>query len=802
MQTYQVFIFLFFFSVFKTFGQSQEVKGVIITEEKDFVEGVSVYLMQENSHKMIQSAITNEKGQYTIQVPSSGKYHVKASFVGYFSVQSPVFESKGQSINIDTLVLLRKESALETVEIEHRLPKIQMRDGKMIMDVENSALATGNNAMEIIKRAPGVSVDNEDKILLMGQAGVSVTIDGRETYMSREQLADFLKSTDGDQIKSIEVSTTRSAKEEAEGGVGRINIVLKKNKIEGFTGTLNATAGQGRRFRTNTSLSLNYKINGTSLFGSYGHQKARNVDEIDILRMVPDQDEETLFDQKMVANGDGQPHNYRFGIEQKTSDRNIITLQWSGLVNTRKQKSESFTYITDTKNLRDQVLNSQSDMHSPFQRHTLNLNNEFKIDTTGKKVAADLDWSQFKNDQKIDYFNQIFDNKNEKFEDEEIRRGITHSLVEILAGKIDYEQSIGEGKLETGAKYGHVKTDNNLIYEDYISGEMQPDVTQSNHFVYTEEILAAYADYAYNFEKWGLKAGLRAEHTLSEGNSITLKEVENRKYLDLFPSLNIHYNVSDHHMLNAAYAKKITRPNYSLLNPFEYYLDKYTSIKGNPFLKPQYTNSFTLTYTLLNRFMATFGYDFTYDAIVESMGQNPEEKTTWVYRENLANQQTGYININAPFQIKGFWDINNNFTFLHLNYDGPMAGAFIQQKSFAFQGSSMHSFRLEKGFSSELNIQYMSPFQYNMYKISSKWNADIAFTKKFKDERSTLKFSVSDVFKTDDLHLRSDFDSYYSVIDQRFDSRIFRLTFSYSIGNLKQKMKHSWKDTEEQSRAM
>lgn len=801
MHTYWFFIILFFFFAFKTFAQSQEIKGVIVTEEDILVEGASVYLMEEASQKRIQSVTTNDKGQYAIQNSPSGKYHIEVSSIGYYAVQSPVFELKDQTVRIDTLVLFRKESALETVQIERRLPKIQMRDGKMIMNVENSALATGNNALEIIKRAPGISVDNEENILLMGQAGASVTIDGRETYMSSEQLVDFLKSTDGDQIKSIEVSTTRSAKEEAEGGAGRVNIVLKKNKLEGFTGTLNATAGQGKKFRANTSLSLNYKTKGTTLFGSYAFQKTQNHDEIDILRMIPDQNEENWFDQRMALNWDGRPHNYRFGIEQKTSDRNIFTLEWNGQLNNRRQKSQSFTHITNSKILINNVLNSRSDMDSPFERYTLNLNNEFKIDTLDRKVTADLNWSQFENTEKINYYNQLFDKDKEKSE-EEIRRANTRSLVEILAGKIDYQQNIGKGKLETGAKYSYVKTDNNLMYENYLSEKWHEDATHSNHFVYTEKIVAAYADYALSFEKWGLKAGLRAENTFSSGNSITLQEIENREYIDLFPSLNIHYNVSDHHILNLSYAKKITRPNYSVLNPFEYYLDKYTSVKGNPFLKPQYTNGLALTYTFMNTFNATFGYDYTHDAIVESMGQNTEEKTTWIYRENLANQQTSYININAPFQIRGFWDINNNLTVLHFKYKGPIAGEFIQQKAYAFQGSSMHSFRLGKGFSSELNIQYLSPLLYNVYKISSKWNADIGLTKKLKDERSTLKFSVSDVFRTDDLHLLADFGSYYSVLDQRFDSRVFRLTFSYSIGNLKQKTKHTWKDTEEQSRAM
>ena len=317
MHIHQGITFLFLFSVFKVFAQDQDIQGVIITESKASLESASVYLIKEESQIMIKSAVTNEKGEYIIQGAPHGKYRIEASSIGYNTVQSSVFEVGGKNVKIDTLILSRKESVLEEVQVERKLPQIQMREGKTIMNVENSSLATGNNAMEILKRAPGISVDNEDEILLMGQAGVNVTIDGRETYMSGEQLADFLKSTDGDQIKSIEVSTTRSAKEEAEGGVGRVNIVLKKNKLEGFTGTFNATAGQGDKFRANTSLSVNYKVNGTTLFGSYAFQKTQNNHEIDIFRIISDGGEETQFDQSTQLASNRRPHNYRFGIEQK-----------------------------------------------------------------------------------------------------------------------------------------------------------------------------------------------------------------------------------------------------------------------------------------------------------------------------------------------------------------------------------------------------------------------------------------------------------------------------------------------------
>ncbi|HBW81016.1 MAG TPA: hypothetical protein DEF78_13595 [Sphingobacterium sp.] len=187
----------------------------------------------------------------------AGSYYVEAKMVGYTTNKSNVFNISKSDHKVPAILLNTDTRKLQEVAVEGKRPMVESKPGKLVLNVENSPLAAGNNALDIVQRAPGVSLDNNNNLQLMGQSGVSVTIDGRQTYMSGEQLVNFLKSTDGNQIKSVEVITTRAAKDDAEGAVGTINMVLKKNRMEGFNGTFNMTAGRGEKFRGNSSLSLN-----------------------------------------------------------------------------------------------------------------------------------------------------------------------------------------------------------------------------------------------------------------------------------------------------------------------------------------------------------------------------------------------------------------------------------------------------------------------------------------------------------------------------------------------------------------
>lgn len=779
-----------------------DVTGRVVNEKNEQMSSVTTYLIHSANNTILKTAVTKEDGQYSFENIAAGSYYVEARMIGYDVKRSAIFNYSNTKQVLADLQLAPSTNTLSEVTVEGKRPLVENKQGKLILNVENSPLAAGNNGLDIVQRAPGVSLDNDNNLQLMGQSGVKVTIDGRQTYMTGEQLATLLKSTDGNQIKAVEVIKSRSAKDDAEGAVGTINIVMKKSRMEGFNGNFSATAGLAEKFRGNTALSLNYKKNNTTYFGSYSYSDERYINRINLERIIANNGVETAFDQKSNLHIKDRTHAYKVGVEQRTSERNVMSLQFNGSNNVELNDNDSKSFIGPNLTTLDSTLTSMSQFREGFNRYSFNFNNEFKIDSTGKKLVLDLDWSKFRNSKKADYDNRLFDLNNELIRDPELLRSQMPIGIDIYVAKLDYNQPLSKtSNLETGVKYSNVKSDNNLLFEEQLDGAWTDIVNRSNHFVYTEQITAGYIDYDNQIGKWGIKAGLRGEYTLSDGHSITENKQVKRDYFDLFPSANLSYDAHENHIFSLGYSRKITRPNYRQLNPFDYFIDKYTSERGNPYLNPQYANELNLNYTLYKKYTVTLGYNAQTDAIVESMGQDSVKNTTWVTRENLGKSNSAFVNLSLPVQVAKFWSSYNNITAVYMNFDGAIAGSVVNNTSVLFQVNSMSSFKLSPSVSAEMNLRYFSPFTYNIYKLESRWDAQIGITKNFKDKRSSLKLAVSDIFNTSNQNLSTNFSSFNTKIRQHQDRRVARLTYSYKFGNLKNVVKKKSTDNEEKQRA-
>ena len=779
-----------------------KVTGKVHVENNVPLASATAYLMKAKTTVILKAVVTDENGEYQFSDIQAGSYYVEAKMVGYTADKSNVFDISKSDHKVPAILLNTDTRKLQEVAVEGKRPMVESKPGKLVLNVENSPLAAGNNALDIVQRAPGVSLDNNNNLQLMGQSGVSVTIDGRQTYMSGEQLVNFLKSTDGNQIKSVEVITTRAAKDDAEGAVGTINIVLKKNRMEGFNGTFNMTAGRGEKFRGNSSLSLNYKKNNTTVFGSYAYSDEKSHRKLLLDRVIQNKGEKTYFKQRSILDEKEQNHSYRFGVEQRTSARNTLTLQFNGSNNIEYNDNDSKTNVGKSFTTLDSLLISTSQFKELFDRYSANLNNEFRIDSNGRKLTLDLDWSKFKSSKRVGYNNQYFDGQMNAITPEEIQRSKMPIGIDIYVAKLDYEQPLSKvSKLEMGAKYSNVTSDNDLTFEDFLNNSWINNEKRTNHFVYKEQIAAGYIDYNNTIGKWGLKVGARGEYTFSDGNSLTLNKQVKRNYFKLFPNANLTYTLHENHILSLGYARKITRPNYRQLNPFDYFIDKLTFERGNPYLNPQFSNEFTLNYTLMQRYNVTLGINDVRDAIVESMGQDSVLKQTWVIRENLGKNLTAYLNLNIPVTVSKIWSMNNNITGIHFNFDGMVSGYPLKRTSFLLQATSMHNLKLAKSLSANVNLRYFSPFNYNVYDMKARWDMEVGATKTFKDQRSSLKLAVSDLFNTGNQNLKTNFGDFDSSIRQYQDRRVVRLTYSYKFGNLKNNYRKKDTSNEEKERA-
>lgn len=799
----QLFV-LAFLSVRIVYAQeaSNEIRGAVKDEAKQPVDFATVSLLNAADSSYILSVYTDEKGIYVFPDVKTGRYVLMASMIGYKKTYlNIVLDTQRESVVAEEFILLTEATSLAEVTVTAQPPLVERRDGALVVNVENSALAAGNTAMDILTRSPGVSVDRDGNISLMGRQGVIVMIDGKQTFLSAEQLANMLNAMDGSNIQSIELNTNPSAKYDAAGTAGIINIRLKKNRLEGTNGTLTLSGGYGRRHKSNNSLRLTHKAGKLNFLASYGYTDNGNSSYMDLFRTVGQGNDLRAFDQVANWRGNRASHNARFGMDYQTSARNTISVMGSGFFLDRTDNTISNNHISGINTVLDSTLTTITDGSNRYRNLSVNANNTFNIDSNGRKLSAELDLSRF-NDNTVNYYDNFFYRPDgDLLRAPEYILNTMPSIIDIQTAKVDYTHPFKEGsKLEIGAKYANVKSENDMGFLELVDGSWQNDAGRSNQFIYTERVTAAYAIYSQKIKKTSIQAGLRMEHTYSDGNSITMQQRNERDYLNLFPNLSVNQELSDNHSVGLSYSRRINRPNYGNLNPFINYVDPYTYQQGNPFLNPSFTNSYELSYTLFKKYNITAGNQKTKDMVGEMMYQDDETNIAYVTRENIANEDIYFLNLNIPFGIGKIWSSNTNINGLYMSYKAEMAQGPIDFGQLGAQVNSSHTLNLNESLRFEANFKYQSPLQWSIYQIGSNWGLDLGVNKSLWNKRANLKLAVTDVFYTMPNRVSSNYSNLNIQLVNRNETRVARLTFTYNFGNQKLRSAQRNLDSDEKSR--
>ena len=780
-----------------------KVTGLLLDENGKPMDYATVSLLKAQDSSIVKGTLSNEAGAYIFDHINTGAYIIKASVVGYEKAITKVFTVTAASptITLPVLKMATASHALNAVTITASKPLIEHKIDRTVMNVENSILAAGNSAMDILERAPGVSVDKDDNISIKGKQGVTVMLDGKLTYLTSAQLATLLRSTDGTTIKSIEIITNPSAKYDAAGNSGIINIILKKNKQVGTNGSITAGAGYGAYGKDNENLTVNHKEGNLNVFGSFSHNDNERIQNIGIMRIIPDivaGGPPTYFRQTSPLINADHDNSYRLGADYDLSSKNTIGFVASGYFNGQQDNIDDRTYIGPGFGQVDSTLRTVSGIHQTYHNIALNLNDTYKIDTAGQELSADLDYSQFKNNSVAQYVTDYYLPDGSIQHPGSFLGNLTPSTINIRTGKVDYTKPITKSlKFESGLKFSDVKTDNNLTEKDAAT---DPYVS-TNHFVYDEKIDAGYVNLNKDFKGYSVQAGLRAEYTSSNaaGDSANVVSIIPRHYLNLFPSLFLSHTINDKNEMTFSYSRRIDRPQYDNLNPFVFHLDPYTYQKGNPYLKPQYTNNFEFNYTYDKNITLTLGYSKTTDVITEVPGTDPATKVSFITQDNLQEQNAYNVNLYAPYTITKWWEGNINATAFYLGFkSNGLEGGNLNRGQVAYNIRATETFTPIANLKAELTGNYQSDLTYGLYDVKARYSVDAGISHKFANKKLNVKLSMSDIFNT----LRNDVNSQYQNTDlfitQKRESRITRLTLTYNFGNNKIKARehHSGDDDE------
>jgi len=773
-----------------------EINGLVKDGNQKPVDYATVSLIRVADSVSVKTVMTDEKGKFSFKNIPGSEYQVAVNQIGHSKYLSEKLkiDEKQPVQHLKSVTLSPDSKQLKEVNITVQKPAIERKGDKLIVNVENSSVSAGSTALEVLQRAPGVSLDKDDNVALKGRQGVLIMIDGKPTYLSSADLANMLRNMQSNEIESIEIINNPSARYEAEGKSGIINIKLKKNKNYGTNGTFTLGAGYSSKRKSNTGITLNNRNEKLNLFGNYNYNNNKGEQYMNIDRINTGQGSSTIFNQTGNADRFWYNNNFKVGADVFLNKNNTIGGLVTGYINQWSEVYNNGTLIRSMQGSLDSSLSSQNNSRSNYNNLSYNLNFKSVLDTAGRELTVDLDYANNNSKSRMLYDN-VYAYTSGSPTVNELLRNLTPSNINIYAMKADYTHPLSKSfKLEAGFKFSWVKTDNDYQANRFENQIWENDPLRSNHFIYDESVRAGYLNLRKEFKSTNIQVGVRTEHTKSKGNLITTGQVVERDYLDFFPSAAVNHTINENNSIGLTYSRRITRPAYDDLNPFEYFLDRYTYNQGNPFLNPEYTNTFELSYTLLKKYNASVSYTKTTDVMTQVLLPNPAKSALYQTNANLAEQLSYALNISAPVTFTKWWNSNTNLTVFNNHFTSPdLNGQVLDNKQTAFQVYHSENFTLNGSTSVEISGNYQSKLIYGTFLVQPQYAVDFGMNKSLMAKKVNLKLAVSDIFKTRRGRISSAYPGLDYKVNQRYDSRAVRLTLSYKFGNneLKESRKRS-----------
>lgn len=758
------------------------ISGNVLSDKNEIMPGVLVSLMAAESQKLVKTEITSDNGNYTFSNIDKGRYFIKVMSGDKTRFSTEVFTAE-KNTEIPSIQLETEANVLDEVKIVKAKPYIERQQGKMILNVESSIGNTGSSAFEVLEKAPGITIDNNDNISLRGRGGIVVQIDGKPTPMSGTNLANFLKGMPSGSIEKIEFITNPSSKYDAAGS-SIINIKLKKDKKTGTNGSATLALGQGVYPKNNNNLSLNHRNKKFNAFGSYSFAYREGFNQLELDRKFYENGVFTQsYDQDNYLKMNFRNHIARAGVDFFAGKKHTLGISASLLSNrfnpTGKNVSQVFNALTNTNSSFETYNNSRDN----WQNHSVNLNHKFAIDSLGTELTTDFDYANYGNKTLQNFSTNYYDNFGNPNRPGYLLFGDIKGDLKIYALKSDFVKTLkNKVKLETGFKTSYVKADNNLAFYDRSSGTDVYDPGKSNHFIYKENINAAYMLASRAFGKWNATIGLRVENTNIDGLQVVDNTAFENNYTQLFPNAFVSYAFNENNSLEFNYSRRISRPSYDQLNPFKFFLDPTTYKEGNPFLNPQTTHAFEVTHVFRQKIFSTLSFSRTQDNITEVIAPSDADPNITVQtNKNLNTADIFGLFLIVPTAITKWWNMNNSLNFYYGSYSGTVANTTLNNTgNFTYNCNSVNNFKLPKGFGAELTANYRGREVYAFMDVDPIWFVNFGFQKKFKS--SSVKLAVNDAFYTNRSTAETKFNNYIENFKVGRDTRTAVLTYTYNFG--------------------
>ena len=788
-------------------AQSSTIKGQFQDQDKNPVAFANVILYQTSDSSMVKVETTDESGVFQIKGITPGNYYLEATYVGVADFKKNDLNLSPEEI-LDLGVLYLGEESIELSEVTVTASRamVEVKPDRTVFNVQGTINSTGSDAIELLRKAPAVTVDNNDNISVLGRTGVLLYVDGKRLPLTGESLSNYLKNLPAEQIDRIDIITTPGAKYEAEGNAGIIDIRLKRDESHGTNGTINGTFSQGELPQMNGSISGNHRNKNFNLFGTVG---ASNNERFN--RMFFQDFQNGFFkDEEHDIVSEGQNLNYRLGLDLFLSEKHTLGFLVGGNYFNGDNNTRNTIAISnqETINQVDSFLVGSSISEQKSDQNTFNVNYRFD-NQNSRTINIDLDYGAYRNDMLRYQPNRYYrDESEQELLSEIINSFDTPTDIDIYTFKIDYEEDVLGGKLGLGSKLSRVVSDNTFLFFDEQNGEVIRNDRRSNRFEYDENVYAGYISFTRPInDKWNFSAGLRAEQTDATGDLQAFvdslqEDPVKLNYLSWFPSAGLTWQIAPTHALALNYGRRINRPDYNVLNPFNNQLSQLSFQKGNPFLRPEIVNNIELSYTLNYRYNFKVGYSLTEDQITRLISPDDENPLAgFISWDNLATQKIWSANISAPVQISEKWNAYFNASCSYLDNQADYGnGAIVDVQKFTYSIYQQHTFSLPWKLKAEVSGYYSGPGVWGgVFEYESSWSLNLGLQRKFLQDQLNVRISANDLFYETGWDGFSRFNGLFSTGSGRWDSRRVGISLSYQLGNQKVKSRRRKTGLEEEA---
>lgn len=778
------------------YAQTGKVTVTVVNENQANLENITLELVTAKDSSLVKAGITGRDGSAEMDNLRMGDYLLRVSGINYGAQYSQPFSLTPEQPGhvLPKMVLQARAAQLGGVTVTARKPFIQKLSDRIVVNVENSIVSAGSSAMDVLERSPGVLVDQNDNISLRGRSGLIIMIDGKPTAMSGSDLANYLKGLPSASIERIDIITNPSAKYDAAGNAGIIDIRMKKDQRLGTNGTITAGYGQGIYPKANAGTTFNYRNKKINLFGNYNYAYRVGLNHLILDR--------NFFNNGQYSGGDLKD-NYskspftsntaRFGMDFFPSQKTILGFVLNGNFNRYRRNNNNSSTVINPQKEAVSTFTSLATNNDRGNNIVANVNIKHSFDNKGKEITADVDYGSYSSHSLSRNATRYYNMDGTTLQPDYVLDGDQDGKLNFKTAKVDYVNPLGKGsKWEAGFKTSFVSADNDAQFFDMSNGTPVNDVNKTNHFLYKENNNAGYVNFSKEFSKFNIQVGLRGELTNINTEQLKGNLRFDSSYFQLFPSAFFNYKIKDDQTLGLSVSRRIDRPGYSQLNPFLFLIDVTTYATGRPGLLPQLTWSYELSYTLKN-LNFTLGYSHTKDnqniAIARFRDVFPnipsDENVTVQIPINLESSDYFGLTVSAPIRINKWWNMINNGNIYYNHFNGSLGSTTLNNGKPAVDFRTNNSFTLKNGWTAELNANFNSGGQYGFMELDPQWGIAAGIQKTVFKGKGTFRLNVTDIFWTNLPRAVITYNNYIEKWHAYRETRVANLGFTYRFGNSK-----------------